>query len=115
LDEIAVHGPTEVAELRDGVVTRMTITPAMFGLPEADAAGLRGGEPAENARLLQAALDGVPGSIRIAGLLSAAAGLYVAGKASSLEEGARLAATAIDSGAARNILLRLQMLTPRAT
>jgi anthranilate phosphoribosyltransferase len=115
LDEIAVHGPTEVAELRDGVVTRMTIAPTTFGLPEADAAGLKGGEPAENAQLLQAALEGAPGAIRIAALLSAAAGLYVAGKVSSLEEGARLAATAIDTGAARNILERLQTLTPRAT
>ncbi len=115
LDEIAVQGTTEVAELRDGIVTRMTIAPAMFGLPEADAAGLKGGEPAENARLLQAALEGAPGAIRIAGLLSAAAGLYVAGKAPSLEEGARLAATAIDSGAASDILVRLQTLTPRAT
>jgi len=115
LDEIAVHGPTEVAELRDGVVTRKTISPEMFGLPAADAAGLKGGEPAENARLLLAALEGAPGAIRTAGLLSAAAGLYVAGKAATLSDGTRLAAEAIDSGAARKILSRLQTLTPRAS
>ena len=47
-------GATQVAELSaDGSVRSYEITPADFGLPEADAAGLRGGEPADNARILR--------------------------------------------------------------
>src|SRR5204863_6708766 len=44
LDEIAPAGATRVAELHEGVVRIYELRPADFGLPEADPAGLRGGD-----------------------------------------------------------------------
>jgi anthranilate phosphoribosyltransferase len=115
LDEIAPSGPTLVAELgQDGSLRQYQISPASFGLPEADRAGLAGGEPALNARILREALQGVPGAVRLSALMTAAAALYVAGVASDLAGGASRAAQALDSGAALSVLERLRTLTPSA-
>lgn len=113
LDEIAPDGNTFVAELHDGVVRTYEISPSDFGLQPADAAGLRGGEPADNARRLEEALDGAPGAIRNAALMTAAAALYVSGLVNKLSDGTARAAAALDSGAARAVLARLRELTPR--
>ncbi len=113
LDEIAPAGPTRVAQLSDdGSVRLYEITPATFGLPEADPEGLRGGEPAVNARILREALEGVPGAVRLSALMTAGAALYVAGVVSDLAAGAARAAQAVDSGQALSVLERLRALTP---
>jgi anthranilate phosphoribosyltransferase len=112
LDEIATAGPTQVAELRDGDVRCYEIWPADFGLPEQDPAGLAGGDAATNARLLEAALAGAPGAIRVAALMEAAAGLTVVRAASDLRAGAGQAAAALDSGKARALVERLRSLSP---
>ena len=56
--------------------------------------------PQENAEITKAVLTGEKGPRRNAVALNAGAGLYVAGKAASLEEGVRRAEELIDSGAA---------------
>jgi anthranilate phosphoribosyltransferase len=112
LDEIAPAGATQVAELRDGTVRCYEIRPADFDLPEQDPAGLAGGDAATNARLLEAALAGAPGAIRVAALLAAAAGLYVVGAAPDLRAGARQAAAALDNGGARAVVEHLRRLSP---
>ena len=112
LDEIATSGSTQVAELRDGTVRCYEIRPADFDLPEQDPAGLAGGDAATNARLLEAALAGAPGAIRVAALLEAAASLYVVGAASDLRAGARQAAAALDNGRARAVVDHLRRLSP---
>jgi anthranilate phosphoribosyltransferase len=112
LDEIAPRGPTQVAELRDGVVRCYQIQPADFDLAEEDPAGLAGGDAATNARLLQATLTGASGAIRSAALMAAGASLFVVGVASDLRTGARLAADALDSGKARAVVENLRSLSP---
>jgi anthranilate phosphoribosyltransferase len=114
LDEFAPAGATQMAELRDGVVTVREVHPGDFGLPEADAAGLRGGDPATNARLLTETLRGAAGVIRNAAVMTAGAALYVAGTADDLAAGARLAGDAIDSGRALAMLDKLRAITPGA-
>lgn len=104
LDEIALSGPTEVVELRDGALRSFTVTPDDAGLPEAPPEALRGGDPAENAAALAAVLDGAPGPYRDVVRLNAAAALVVAGRATDLREGAAMAAAALDSGRARAAL-----------
>jgi anthranilate phosphoribosyltransferase len=49
-------------------------------------------------------LSGEPGTERSLAVLNAGAAIYVAGRAASLEEGARRAEESIDSGAARAVL-----------
>jgi anthranilate phosphoribosyltransferase len=104
LDEIALSGPTEVVELRDGAIRAFTVSPADAGLPEAPPEALKGGDPAENAAALRAVLEGAPGAYRDVVRLNAGAALVVAGRAADLREGAAIAADALDRGRARAAL-----------
>lgn len=100
LDELTTTGPSTVAELKDGIITRFTVAPEDAGLPLADAAALKGGGPEENATALLALLNGTPSAYRDIVLLNAAAALVVADKVTNLKDGVTQAAAAIDSGAA---------------
>ena len=106
-DEITATGETQVAELRDGEISTFTLTPEQFGLKRHSKDDLRGGDATYNAAALRALLDGAPGAYRDTVLMNAGAGLVVAGKADDLAQGIALAAEAIDSGAARQVLDRL--------
>ena len=75
-----------------------------LGMKAASPEALRGGGADENARILISVLEGELGPRRDAVLLNAAAALWVAGKGTSLEEGAAFAAESIDRGAARRLL-----------
>ena len=107
LDELTTTGETQVAELKDRQVTTFTVTPEDAGLPRASIEDLRGGDAEENARALEALLDGAPGPYRDIVLLNAAAALLVAGKADDLRAGAELAAAVIDDGRAKAALKKL--------
>jgi len=112
LDEIALHGSTRVAELDRGEVRVREIVPEDAGLGRARLRDLLGGDPGENVRIARGILDGERGPRRDVVLLNAAAALLVAGRAADLEQGARQAAEAIDSGAARDVVERLRALCP---
>ncbi|CAK9885124.1 MAG: Bifunctional protein TrpGD [Candidatus Erwinia impunctatus] len=58
MDEIAVHSPTEVAELRDGKITHYQLTPEDFGLEFHPQESLAGGTPEENRDILTRLLQG---------------------------------------------------------
>lgn len=58
LDEVALHGTTEVAEIVDGKIERYTLTASDFGLKPQSLEAIRGGEPAENAQILRLLLQG---------------------------------------------------------
>ena len=107
LDELSTTGPTTVAELKDGRVTTFEVTPEDAGLARVTLAELKGGDGAHNANALQGLLAGDPGPYRDIVLLNTAAALVVAGRAASLEDGATLAAEAIDTGRAAQALERL--------
>jgi len=117
LDEIAVRGPTVMAEWDAGrgeVVTR-EVTPADFGLAEADPDGLKGGDAADNAAVARRVLAGEEGPVRTAVLLAAGAALVACGRAGDLRAGAEMAAAAIDRGDATRTLdlwIRLSRETP---
>lgn len=113
LDEITPSGPTFVAELKAGEVKTFEVTPADAGLELHPVGSLAGGDAAANAAALRGVLDGAKGAYRDAAILNAAATLVVAGRAASLEEGAGLAAAAIDSGAAYSRLDSLVRISSR--
>ena len=101
MDEISLSAPTKVTELRDGFYRTTQITPEQFGLRRCQKADVVGGTPAENAQITRDILSGKEvGPKHDIALLNAAAGLYAAQKADSLEEGLALAQAQIDSGAA---------------
>ncbi|HSL23410.1 MAG TPA: anthranilate phosphoribosyltransferase [Vicinamibacterales bacterium] len=107
LDEISTTGYTKVSEARDGSVRTFYLHPADVGLPKAAAGALKGGDPARNADIARRVLAGEHGPARDVVLFNAGAMLLVAGSASDLRDGLRLASGAIDSGKAASVLERL--------
>jgi anthranilate phosphoribosyltransferase len=109
MDELSLAGPSEVREVKAGVVREFTVDAADLGLARCDIAELRGGDRAENARILLGILDGTDrGPKRDLVLLNSAAGFLVAGLAADLAAGLELARAQLDSGRAREKLAALQ-------
>ena len=108
LDELTLSGETQVVEWRGGTLHRFTVTPEDARLPRAPVSAIDGGDAAGNASALLALLGGTKGAYRDTVLLNAAACLVVAERAADLADGARLAAIAIDDGAAMSVLQTLQ-------
>ncbi|MGN1044438.1 MAG: anthranilate phosphoribosyltransferase [Candidatus Methanomethylophilaceae archaeon] len=106
LDEISMGAPTTVCEIRDGWFRSFTIAPEDFGFERCTRDDLKGGEPADNARITRDILNGEKGHRRNAVLMNAGASLYIGGKADTMEEGVGLAAELIDSGKAAETLAR---------
>lgn len=115
MDEVSPCGPTRVAELAAGVVSEYEVGPGDLGIETAPVEALKGGDPAENAAVVRAVVEGRErGAARSAVLANAAAAFYVAGKAESLRHGVEAAARSIDSGAAGAVLHALVAATRRA-
>ena len=100
LDEMTLTGPTKVSELKDGSVSTYRVSPGDFGLGEARADALKGGDADSNAAITLSVLKGAEGPARDIALLNAAAAIVAGDKASDLREGILIAAEAIDSGRA---------------
>ncbi|HSN14407.1 MAG TPA: anthranilate phosphoribosyltransferase [Anaeromyxobacteraceae bacterium] len=114
LDEIAVTGMTHLCEVKGGSCDRYSIVPEDLGLGRHPEKEIVGGDATVNARILRDVLGGQKGAPRDATLANAAAALVAAEAASSLREGVRLAAEAIDKGAASDKLARLVKATAKA-
>ena len=108
LDEISLSAPTSVCEIDNGKFKTYEIKPEDFGLTRCTREDLRGGEPAENAQIAISILKGEKGPGRDTVLMNAGAGLYIAGKASSIADGIRLAGELIDSGKALAVMETLK-------
>jgi anthranilate phosphoribosyltransferase len=99
LDEIAVHGETTVAEVDGDDVEEYTLTPESLGVGRHEVSSIAGGQPEENAADLEGVVTGeVNGAKRDIILANAGAAIYVAGEASSIEDGVEQARRTIDSG-----------------
>ncbi len=114
LDEFSTTGVNYVAALRQGRVHLETVDATLYGLPRAEVEALRGGDSAENARLVREVLEGVRSPRRDAVLLNAGMALWAAGLAADAREGIERAAEAVDSGRALAVLERLIAFTQAA-
>lgn len=111
LDEVSPLGPTRVAELKDGELNYYDLELENVGLSAVEAAEIAGGEPKDNARIVQSVLAGDAGAPRTVVVLNAAAALLVADRATDWPAAVALAEEVIDSGAARAALERLRVST----
>ena len=111
MDEISPSGVTSVAQLTESGVIRFEVTPEALGLQTVDIASLAGGEPSENADVIERVLSGEQGGARTAVVLNAAGAIFVGGSVDSLEAGVRLAESSIDDGGAAEALERLRRAT----
>lgn len=106
LDELTTTSPSMVLDVRDGEVRESRLDPTVHGIARATRDDLRGGDPAESARIARSVLAGDPGPKRDIVLLNAGAALEVAGAAADLHEGLRFASASIDDGKAAATLER---------
>lgn len=116
LDELTTTTTSRVWEVVDGTVTEHVLDPAALGIPTAEPDALRGADPAHNAAVVRALLDGEPGAVRDAVLLNAAAALVAYDSAAGargdgsfaqrIAAGRDRAAASVDSGAAAAALTR---------
>ena len=111
-DELSLSAPAAVVEVvgdgsGDFALAQWTLDPASAGFSAVPLDAVRGGDAPANAAVVRSVLAGVPGAAREIVLLNAAAALVIAGVATSIEDGATLAARAIDDGRAETVLERL--------
>ena len=111
LDEITTTGITKVAALDKGDITTFTIHPGDAAIELAQPKDLKGGLPKQNAEALLNLLKGEKGAYRDIVVFNSAAALIIAGKVSTLKEGAKLAADMIDNGQAKQKLDQLISIT----
>ena len=102
---LSVASPSYVIEI-DGQRKEYELDPTELGLHRAPLEAMRGGGPDDNARIARDVLDGEKGARRDVVLLNGAAALRAAGLARDWRDGLGLAAEAIDSGRAGEVLQR---------
>lgn len=109
LDEITVHDETTVAEVRGTSIEEYTLSPEELGLERYGVDAIAGGSPSQNATDMRNILTGeANGAKRDVILANAGAAIYVAGAATSIEDGVEAADRAIADGDAAEKLADLQ-------
>ena len=107
LDEIALHGPTQVAALRQGKISEFQLDPHALGLQRRSLADLRGGAADENAQWLRAVLSGRGLAAHNDAIsINAGALLWIADRVADHAEGVARAAQVLASGRAADRLER---------
>jgi anthranilate phosphoribosyltransferase len=113
MDEISTGAPTDVMDVRGSVVTATVVDPAELGFAPPQDGAIVGGDPAQNAAVVESVLAGTPGPARDVVVLNAAAAIWLAGRAETLADGIPVAEESIDSGAARERLAAFVATTRR--
>ncbi len=103
MDELSLSAPSHVIEI-DGARREYQLDVSDLGLKKAPLVEVRGGGPEENARIAREVLGGAKGPRRDVVLLNASAALRAAGIAKDWKDGLGIAAEAIDSGRAGDVL-----------
>ena len=111
LDEISISAPTQVSELRNGIVTTYEVNPQELGLQMHPLEDVLGGDAAENAAIITSVLQGTLNPYRDIVLANAGACIYVAGLAETLADGVQKAKAVVDSGQALRKLEQLVSMT----
>jgi anthranilate phosphoribosyltransferase len=108
LDELLPGTPALGVEVVDGGTRPWSFDPADLPQRPVSVEDLKGGDAAENARMLARLLDGEPGPRREAVLANVAVALVVEGRAQDARDGYEQARAALDAGAAARSFERLK-------
>jgi anthranilate phosphoribosyltransferase len=98
LDEISIGDVTDVAELKDGEITRSTIEPEAFDLQRVAIDYIKADGPDQSVAMIRGLLGGEAGPARDIVALNAGAAIYVSGLAGSVADGVKKAQQVLDSG-----------------
>jgi len=114
LDEIALHGETQLIEITNDTMQEKTISPEDFGLSRYTLEDIKGGTPEENASYIKSILqgEGLPAH-NAAVIINCAALLYLHNKANNLKDAATIAEKMLASGEAFNTLTTLVSVSNR--
>ena len=107
LDEVSAGGYTKVSECRGGEVRTFYVHPSDFGVAPAPLDPIRVQGVEDSVALAREVLGGGAGPASDFVVVNAAASLFVAGKVSSLREGAQAARAALAGGSAARKLEEL--------
>lgn len=99
LDEAAVHGPTDIAEIQGDHIEYYQLSPEDFGVERATIEELEGGTPEENRLISEQLLQGQGKLAHLnAVAVNVALLLKLAGKVANVNEGVKLALSEMRSG-----------------
>lgn len=101
MDEASLGASTLVGELKDDIVTEYQIHPEDFGLNMVSNRSIRVSSREESRDMVLSALNNEPGTARDIVAFNAGLAIYAGNRATSIEDGLRLAGSVLDSGAAR--------------
>lgn len=101
MDEISLSAPTEIYEVRNGMIDCNLFDPTSIGLNYISHEEIRGGDCKQNKSILLDLLNGKKSGIRDIVCVNAGATLMIGGEAKDFREGFKLAEEAIDSGLAK--------------
>jgi len=109
IDEIAIGGPTRIAELhQSGELTEYEITPEGLGVRRGDHRALVIANLDDAVRMLRGALDGGAGPAQDVLALNGGAAIYLGGRAASLKQGVDVAREIIATSRALEVLDKLR-------
>lgn len=98
LDELALHGPSEIRHVKDGSVEKFTVSPSDFGLKEFSLDSIEGGSPEENKRAIEAVFNGEGTEAHTSAIaMNTAALIHLNGKSKDFKEACDIAMQAIAS------------------
>ncbi|MCP4549971.1 MAG: anthranilate phosphoribosyltransferase [bacterium] len=107
MDELALHGPTQIIAVSGGGLRSLEVDPGMLGIEGADPTELKGGDAGQNAHLLREILGGrETGAMARAVALNAAAGLVLKGIADDWARAYRTTFDLLASGEPEKLLDR---------
>ncbi|WP_406608957.1 anthranilate phosphoribosyltransferase [Agarivorans sp. JK6] len=99
LDEVAIHGETQIAEINGDKITEYSLSPADFGVEQADLDAIKGGTPEENKAITLQLLQGTATPAQQAAVaVNVALLLKLAGKADDVAQGVKMALDEMASG-----------------
>ncbi|MDN2481409.1 anthranilate phosphoribosyltransferase [Vibrio agarivorans] len=107
LDEVAIHGKTTVAEIKDGQIVEYTLTPEDFGLNEHPLEAIKGGDPAENREIITNILTGKGTDAQVGAVAVNVALLMRLFGHEDLKANTQQAIDAMNSGKAYDLVQRL--------
>lgn len=111
LDEISIGASTQVAELKNGKLSKYSIAPEQFGLQRADLSALAVSGVAQSLSMLRGVLNNQPGPAKDIVLLNAGAAIYAANITADLADGIEKAAQVLADGSAAAKLEQLVALS----
>lgn len=100
LDEITTTGPTSVVEVLNGFTREFELTPQSLGIPTATPEQISVGDPAENALVARALMEGQSGPLADIVVVNAAAALVVSGEYADMGAGMEAATAVLSDGRA---------------